>query len=180
MIRFGTGSLQLSYNTKRSLIRGIIVGVASMLAYLLVVVITTPALPPVAAISAAFQINSIIIAGMGAGVALQMFLSTYSKGLGCRLDVKRRAVGGNSSGAAMTGFFSFFSLVPLGCCGTMLYILSLLPSVVGSGLAGGLIQYSQPLAYLGIAIIFGFDGITIYKLRKERIRTQLNKNSSVI
>jgi hypothetical protein len=82
--------------------------------------------------------------------------------------VKRKAVGGNSGGAAMTGFFSFFSLVPLGCCGTMLYILSLLPSVVGTGLAGGLIQYSQPLAYLGIAIIFVFDGITIYKLRKER------------
>jgi len=161
-------SLQLNYNVKRSLVRGIIVGVGSMLAYLLVVVITTPALPPAAAISAVFQINSIIIAGMGAGVGLQIFLSTYSKGLGCRLDVKRKASGGNSGGAAMTGFFSFFSLVPLGCCGTWLYILSLLPSVVGTGLSAGLIQYSQPLAYLGIAIIFGFNGITIYKLRKER------------
>ncbi len=161
-------SLQLSYNVKRSLVRGIIVGVGSMLAYLLVVVITTPALPPAAAISAVFQINSIIIAGMGAGVGLQIFLSTCSKGLGCRLDVKRKTSGGNSGGAAMTGFFSFFSLVPLGCCGTWLYILSLLPSVVGTGLSAGLIQYSQPLAYLGIAIIFGFNGITIYKLRKER------------
>ncbi|MGH9877188.1 MAG: hypothetical protein ACRD5H_06080 [Nitrososphaerales archaeon] len=170
----GTGSLQLSYNTKRSLVRGIIVGVASILAYLLVVIVTTPALPPLAALSAAFQINSVIIAGMGVGVGLQMFLSTYSKGLGCRLDVKRKAVGGNSGGAAMTGFFSFFSLVPLGCCGTMLYILSLLPSVVGSSLAGGLIQYSQPLAYLGIAIIFAFDAITIYKLKREsRTHTKL-------
>jgi len=168
MVMAGKGSLQLSYNVKRSLLRGIIVGVGSMLAYLLVVVITTPALPPAAAISAAFQINSIIIAGMGAGVGLQIFLSTYSKSLGCRLDVKRKASGGNSGGAAMTGFFSFFSLVPLGCCGTWLYILSLLPSVVGTGLSAGLIQYSQPLAYLGIAIIFGFNGITIYKLRKER------------
>jgi hypothetical protein len=165
---FGRASLKLTYNVKRSLLHGVIVGVASVLAYLLVVVITTPALPPLAALNAAFQINSIIIAGMGVGVGLQIFLSTYSKGLGCRLDVKRKAVGGNSGGAAMTGFFSFFSLVPLGCCGTMLYILSLLPSVVGTGLAGGLIQYSQPLAYLGIAIIFVFDGITIYKLRKER------------
>ncbi len=171
MIRFSSGSLQLSYNTKRSLIRGIIVGVVSILAYLLVVVITTPALPPLAALSAAFQINSIVIAGMGIGVGLQMFLSTYSKGLGCRLDVKRKAIGGNSGGAAMTGFFSFFSLVPLGCCGTMLYILSLLPSVVGSGLTGGLIQFSQPLAYVGVAIIYVFNGITIYKLRKERRKT---------
>ncbi|MGH9922118.1 MAG: hypothetical protein ACRD38_05150 [Nitrososphaerales archaeon] len=165
---FDAVSLKLAHNTERALIRGIVIGTASVLAYLVVVVATTPALPPVAAINAAFQINSIIIAGMGVGVGLQMFLSTYSKGLGCRLDVKRKAVGGNSGGAAMTGFFSFFSLVPLGCCGTMLYILSLLPSVVGSGLAGGLIQYSQPLAYVGVAIIFVFDGITIYKLRKER------------
>jgi hypothetical protein len=162
------GAMQFSYNAKRSLVRGIIVGVGSMLAYLLVVIITTPALPPGAAVSAAFQINSIIIAGMGTGVGLQMFLSTYSKGLGCRLNMKKKAHGGNSGGAAMTGFFSFFSLVPLGCCGTWLYILSLLPSVVGSGLSAGLIEYSQPLAYLGIAIIFGFNGITIYKLRKER------------
>ncbi len=168
---FDTVSLKLTYNAKRALTRGIIVGVASVLAYLLVVVVTTPALPPLAAVRAAFQINSIIIAGMGAGVGLQMFLSTYSKGLGCRLDVKRKAVGGNSGGAAMTGFFSFFSLVPLGCCGTMLYILSLLPSVVGSGLAGGLIQYSQPLAYVGITIIYVFNGITIYKLGKERRKT---------
>lgn len=170
MVICGIGLLQLSCNAKRSLVRGVILGIASMLAYLLVVVITTPALPAAAAVSAAFQINSVIIAGMGVGVGLQMFLSTYSKGLGCRLNVKRKAVGGNSGGAAMTGFFSFFSLVPLGCCGTMLYVLSLLPSVVGSGLAGGLILYSQPLAYLGIAIIFVFDGITIYKLRKERAK----------
>lgn len=171
MVMPSTRSLQLSYNSKRSLLRGVIFGIVSVLAYLLVVVITTPALPPVAAISAALQINPIIIAGMSVGVGLQMFLSSYSKGLGCRLDVKRKAVGGNSGGAALTGFFSFFSLVPLGCCGTMLYILSLLPSVIGSGLAGGLIQYSQPLAYLGIAIIFGFNAITIYKLRRERADT---------
>lgn len=168
MAMVNKNSLRLSYNVERSLVRGIIVGIGSILAYLLVVVITTPALSAIAAISAAFQINSIIIAGMGAGVGLQMFLSTYSKGLGCRLNVKRKASGGNSGGAAMTGFFSFFSLIPLGCCGTWLYILSLLPSVVGSGLSAGLIEYSQPFAYLGIAIIFGFNGITIYKLRRER------------
>lgn len=164
----GKSSLRLDYNVKKSLTRGLIIGFASMLAYLLVVVITTPALPADAAISAALQINSFIIAGVGAGTGLQMFLSTYSKGLGCRLDSKRRVFGGNSGGTAMTGFFSLFSLVPLGCCGTMLYILSLLPAVVGTGLSAGLIEYSQSLAYLGIAIIFGFNGLAIYRLRKQR------------
>lgn len=168
MIMCNTRLAQLSYNAKRSLLRGIIVGIASMLGYLLVVVITTPALPAAAAINAAFQINSGIIAGIGVGVGLQMFLSTYSKGLGCTIDAKRRTLGGNSGGTAITSFFSFFSLVPLGCCGTWLYVLSLLPSVIGSGLSASLIQHSQPLAYMGLAIIFGFNGIMIYKLRQAR------------
>jgi len=168
--------LRLDYNVQRALGRGAIVGIGSVLGYLLVVVLTTPALPPAAAINAAFQINSPIIAGMGVGVGMQMFLSTYSKGLGCRLDVRRKAFGGNSGGTAMSSFFSFFSLVPLGCCGTMLYVLSLLPSFVGVGLSGALIQYSQPLAFLGLAIIFGFNAVTIYKLRKERASFKQKSN----
>lgn len=157
-----------SYNAQRALKRGVVIGAVSVLGYLLVVVLTTPALPPAAAISAAFQINTTIIVLVGMGVGMQTFLSTYSKGLGCRLGIKNKAIGGNSGGAAISSFFSFFSLVPLGCCGTMLYVLSLMSSFVGAGLSGALIQYSQPLAYLGVAIIFGFNAVTIYKLRKER------------
>ncbi len=175
MVALGTGSFQVGY-AKRSLVRGGIVGIATMLAYLLVVVITTPALPASAAINAALQINSVIIGGMGVGIGLQIFLSTYSKSLGCRLDVRRKAFGGNSGGTVLSSFFSFFSLVPLGCCGTWLYILSLLPSVIGSGLSAGLIAYSKPLSYLGLAIIFGFNAITIYKLTREnaKVRSMLN------
>ena len=139
-----------------------------MIIYLLVVVITTPALEPFAAISAAFQLNAIVIIGMGIGIGLQIFLSEKSKMLGCKLDVKKKAFGGNSGSTAMTSFFSFFSLVPLGCCGWWLYALSLLPSVVGTGVSAVLIEYSQVLAYLGLAIIFGFAGITAYKLKKEQ------------
>ncbi|MDF2421430.1 MAG: hypothetical protein OPY06_00260 [Nitrosopumilus sp.] len=46
-----------------------IVGIITIVVYLLVVVITTPALEPLAAISAAFQLNSIVIIGMGFGNA---------------------------------------------------------------------------------------------------------------
>ncbi len=120
MVMNKKGSIQLGYNIKRALILGLIFGMGSVLVYLFVV-ITTPALSPAVAISAVFQINSIIVIGMGIGVGLQMFLSTFSSGLGCRLDVKRRVSAGNSGGAAMTGFFSFFSLIPLGCCGTALH-----------------------------------------------------------
>ena len=151
-----------------------LVGVITVVLYLSVVVITTPALDPLAAISAAFQLNSIVIIGMGIGIGLQVFLSEKSKLLGCKLDVKKKAFGGNSGSTAATSFFSFFSLVPLGCCGWWLYALSLLPSIVGTGVSAVLIEHSQVLAYLGLAIIFGFAGLTYYKLKREQKLRALN------
>ncbi len=151
----------------RPIKKGILFGIITIVAYLTVVVITTPALPPDAAISAAFQLNSIVIIGMGVGVGLQMFLVGKSKMLGCKLNVKKKAFSGNAGSTAATSFFSFFSLIPLGCCGWWLYALSLLPSVVGTGVSAALIEYSQPLAYLGLAIIFGFNALTAFKLQKE-------------
>ena len=148
--------------------KSILVGALTITIYLSVVIITTPALGPLDAISAAFQLNSIVIFRMGLGVGLQIFLSEKSKLLGCKLKMKRKAFGGNSGSTAATSFFSFFSLVPLGCCGWWLYALSLLPSVVGTGVSAVLIEYSQTLAYIGLAIIFGFNGLTAYKLRKEK------------
>jgi len=147
--------------------KAIIVGIITIVVYLSVVVITTPALGPLAAISAAFQLNSIVIIGMGIGIGLQVFLSAKSKLLGCKLKVKNKAFGANSGSVATTSFFSFFSLVPLGCCGWWLYALSLLPGVVGVGASAVLIEYSQVLAYVGLAIIFGFAGLTAYKLKRE-------------
>ncbi|MFB5597677.1 MAG: hypothetical protein ACE5RJ_01495 [Nitrosopumilaceae archaeon] len=158
----------------KPLAKGILFGIITIVAYLTVVVVTTPALPPDAAISAAFELNSIVIIGMGGGVGLQMFLAEKSKMLGCKLNVKKKAFGGNSGSTAATSFFSFFSLVPLGCCGWWLYALSLLPSVVGSGVSAVLIEYSQTLAYLGLAIIFGFNALTAIKLQKEYKLRKIN------
>jgi hypothetical protein len=155
--------------------KSILVGSLTIAIYLSVVIITTPALGPLDAISAAFQLNTIVIIGMGIGVGLQIFLTEKSKQLGCRLSVKKTAFGGNTGSTAATSFFSFFSLVPLGCCGWWLYALSLLPSVVGTGVSAILIEHSQTLAYLGLAIIFSFNGLTAYKLRKE-IKAQKLEN----
>ncbi len=148
--------------------KGIIVGVITIIVYLTVVVVTTPALPADAAISAAFQLNSIVIVGMGIGIGLQVYLSEQSKRLGCRLSMKKKAFGGNSSTTAATSFFSFFSLVPLGCCGWWLYVISFLPSVFGVGVSTVLIEYSQMLSYIGLGIIFGFNALTAFKLHKEK------------
>ena len=145
-----------------------LVGVITVAVYLSVVVITTPVLDPLDAISAAFQLNAIVIIGMGIGIGLQVFLSEKSKTLGCKLNVKKKAFGGNAGSTTATSFFSFFSLVPLGCCGWWLYALSLLPGIVGTGVSAVLIEYSQVLAYLGLVIIFGFAGLTAYKLKQEQ------------
>ncbi len=146
--------------------KAIMVGIMTIIVYLTVVVVTTPALEPLAAVIAALQLNAIVIIGMGIGIGLQTFLSEKCKMLGCKLNVKRKAFGGSSSSTAVTSFFSFFSLVPLGCCGWWLYVLSLLPSIFGTGVSAVLIEYSQPLAYLGLVVIFGFNALTAIKLHK--------------
>ncbi len=161
----------------RPIQKAILVGIVTVIIYLSVVVITTPALEPLAAINAAFQLNSIVIIGMGIGIGLQIFLSEKSKQLGCKLDVKKKAFGANTGSTAATSFFSFFSLVPLGCCGWWLYALSLLPGIVGTGVSAVLIEYSQVMAYAGLGIIFGFAGLTAYKLRREQ-KLQMSANLS--
>ncbi len=76
----------------RPLQKATIVGIITIVLYLFVVVITTPALEPFAAISAAFQLNVIVIIGMGVGIGLQVFLSEKSKLLGCKLSIKKKSV----------------------------------------------------------------------------------------
>src|ERR687888_966082 len=175
----------LNYNAKKALVKGIIIGSITMVIYLLVVIITTPGLPPISAINAAFKINSIIIFGLAVGVGAQVFISSYSKSLGCRIDKKKKKKKtkgifrnvSSSSSTAISSFFSFFSLVPLGCCGSWLLILSLLPSIFGSSLSVALIQYSKSLSYAGLAIVFGFAALSAFKLHREL--KQVKKRKSV-
>jgi Protein of unknown function (DUF3179) len=169
----------LSYNAKKALVKGIVIGFVTLIAYLVTVIVTTPSLHPFPAIKAAFAMNSVIIFGMAIGIGLQFFISSYGKGLGyCKLDdsgrsinasrrVPTRSATGSSSATAISSFFSFFSLVPLGCCGSWLLILSFLPSIFGSSLSVALIQYSKPLSYIGLAIVFGFATLSAFKLQRE-------------
>jgi hypothetical protein len=164
-----TSPLILSYNAKKALVRSIILGIGITIVYLAVVVITTPSLPPIAVINAVFKINSVIIFGLAVGIGAQVFLSSYSKGLGCTIDKKKKGIFGAGSGSttALSSFFSFFSLVPLGCCGSWLLILSMLPSIFGGTLSVILIEYSKLLSYIGLAIVFGFASLSALKLKRE-------------
>ncbi len=149
--------------------KGVIACTSTILVYLGIVVITTPALAPIDAISAALWINPIIIFGMGVGIGLQVTLSEKRRLRGCNIDTQRKSIGSNSGCVTATSFFSFFSLVPLGCCGWWLYALSLLPSVVGAGASAVLIEYSDLLSYMGLSVIFGFVGLSMYRLRKTKM-----------
>jgi hypothetical protein len=165
---FTTVKPVLSYNTKNALVKGIIIGIVTTLSYLLVVVITTPNLPAISAIYASIRANSGIIFGLGIGMGAQVFISAYSRSLGCKIDKQKIGVfGGGAGSTALGSFFSFFSLVPLGCCGSWLFILSMLPTIFGSGFSAVLIQYSGILSYIGLGIVFGFTGLSAIRLRRE-------------
>lgn len=167
-------NINLSYNAQMALKKGVIMATITAISYLAIVVVTTPNLPPEAALRAAFVINSPVIFGISIGVGAQIFISSYGKSMGCRVDKKKKGFFGAGSGStAVSSFFSFFSLVPLGCCGSWLLVLSYLPSLFGSTLSVALVQYSRPLSYIGLTIILGFAALSAYKLHKE---LKLRKN----
>lgn len=147
--------------------KGLVAGSISLTAYLVVVIITTPNLPALTALSVAIKINWIIVFGLAMAVGSQVYVSNYGKNSGCGIKYKRKGILGSSSSTALSSFFSFFSLVPLGCCGSWLLILSLLPSVFGSAFSVILIQYSKPLSYLGLFILIGYTAFNAIKLKRK-------------
>lgn len=170
-------SISISAAKTDALKRGLIAGSISLITYLFVVIVTTPNLPPMAALNAVVKINGIIVFGLAVAIGAQIYMSSYAKTLGCRILNKRKTMTGSSTSTALSSFFSFFSLVPLGCCGSWLLILSLLPSFFGSSLSVILIQYSKPLSYLGLVIVVGYTTIVAIKLKRkleliERDKTQ--------
>jgi hypothetical protein len=177
---FTTTKPGLSYNTKSALVKGIIIGIVTILSYLLIVVVTTPNLPALVAINASIRANPGIIFGLGIGMGTQVFISAYYRSLGCKLDKKIGFLGGGAGSTALGSFFSFFSLVPLGCCGSWLFILSMLPTIFGSGLSAALIQYSEALSYIGLGIVFGFTGLSAIRLRREIRLTNSTRYDNLI
>lgn len=152
---------------RNALKRGLVAGSITLITYLLVVIITTPNLPPLTALEAAIKVNGIIVFGLAIAIGAQIYVSHYTKSLGCNIVRKRNALLGSSSSTVLSSFFSFFSLVPLGCCGSWLLMLSLLPSIIGSSLSVILIQYSKLLSFLGLFIVIGYTAFNAIKLKRK-------------
>jgi hypothetical protein len=160
---------------RNALKRGLIAGLISLITYIFVVIVTTPNLPLIAALNAVVKVNGIIVFGLAIAIGVQFYISSYAESLGCSILNKRKTVAGSSTSTALSSFFSFFSLVPLGCCGSWLLILSLLPSFFGSSLSVILIQYSKPLSYLGLVIVIGYTAIIAINLKRKLEMIERNK-----
>lgn len=161
---------------KKSILYGIIISSITIISYLLIVIFTSPNLPVVASIYAVLQVNSPIIIGLAIGTGIQGFVISYRKKVinnKCEIKTNKKkdflhsSSTGNGLGAALSSFFSFFSLVPLGCCGSWLFILSYLPLVFGNGASVFMIKYSNILSYIGLIIISVIALISILKLYKD-------------
>jgi hypothetical protein len=179
----------LNNNVKKSILQGSIINAITIISYLFIVVFTTPNFPPTVSISAALQVNYPILIGLSIGTGIQGFVIAYRKKVinsnNCEIKTNKKkgflnsSNTGNGLGAALSSFFSFFSLVPLGCCGSWLFILSYLPMVFGNGASVFMIKYSNILSYVGLIIISVITLISILKLYKD-LKASKNKNNKIL
>jgi len=137
----------------RALRRGLVYAVSASALYLLVVVLTTPTLSPLDSIRIATRLNWWIIAGASLGAGIQIFLITYAKEKACDLRMKKPLTGATGMFSALASFISFLALIPVGCCGMWLYILSFLPGIVGVGASAILIEDGTIMAVVGLALM---------------------------
>jgi len=139
--------------SRRALERGLGAGILSLVLYLSIVVVTTPSLLPVQAVNLSLILNWWVIGWVSIGTGIQVFLVTYAKDRGCPIKHGRSTVGTSGFFSGASSFLSFLSLVPVGCCGTWLYLISFLPGLLGTGLSGFLVTNGSVLAVGGLALM---------------------------
>jgi len=138
----------------RLLMRSAIVFTIFLVIYFLVVVVTTPNFPPLMAVYIAINLNGIYIFGSAISLAVQTWIMSYSKTIPyCEIPKGKASSGLNIFGSIASAFFSFLALIGVGCCGTWLLILSVLPGVIGVGAASILIRYSTLFAQIGLGLM---------------------------
>lgn len=149
--------------------RGLGVGLITFVAYLVIVIFTTLSLRPLEAITIALTINWWVISGVSIGTGAQAFLVTYAKDMTCPVAHSRIVLGTSGISSTLASFLSFLSLIPLGCCGTWLYILSFLPGIVGTGISGFLIVHSLQVQAASLTLIVGSVLFTYFSVRRRLI-----------
>jgi hypothetical protein len=142
------------------LLASISAGAAAAL-YLLVIILTSPNVPPIYAVRAALRTNHLFMLALSLGYGTFIYTNEELKARGC--SIKRVRSAGLGTGASGFGaLLSYLSLTNFGCCGFWLYVMSLLPSFVGVGAATLLIDYQQYFAALAL--------LPLYYITASRIR----------
>ncbi len=153
----------------RLVAKSAIVGTIFLVIYFLVVIWTTPNFPPLVSVAIALNLNGIYIFASAISLAVQTLILGYGKTIPyCEIPKGRASSGLNVIGSISSAFFSFFALIGVGCCGMWLFILSLLPGVLGVGVSSILIQYSTLLAQIGLSLMVISNIYAFISLRKKR------------
>lgn len=155
----------------RPAIYGALAGLATFGAYLLTVILTTPNLGPLVSVATTLRFMPYVVAAISSGIGLQVFLLKYSKQLGCPIR-SRAHIGSGLSGSILSSFVSFFSLVQVGCCGFWIYVLTLLPGIIGAGIGFALIEYGPYFMVLGLAIIYATNIRLVLRIRSTKRLSQ--------
>lgn len=140
-------------------------------------VLTTPSLKPSDAVVTAIRQNWWVVLGLMFGTASQGYLSAYAIEKGCRIGHAKAVSGGTGVSSALLSFVSFLSLVPVGCCGTWLYILSFVPSLLGASFAGLLIEQSLELQLGSLLILLLFVSYSFFSIRRRMKSASSNAGS---
>lgn len=152
--------------TDTAIQRGVGVAIISAVLYLTIVVLSTPNLKAVDAILVSLNLDWWVVGGISVAAGTQVFLITYAKVKGC--PVRHGAAASGTSGffSGLSSFLSFLSLIPVGCCGTWIYVLSFLPGLVGVGASGFLITHGLELEATGLILMTASVAYTYFSVRK--------------
>jgi hypothetical protein len=149
--------------------RGLGVGIITVVLYATIVVITTPSLRPVDAIAISVAQNWWLIGGIAVGTGIQAFLLAYAKDRACSIRYRGAVTGASGFSSGLSSFLSFLSLIPVGCCGSWVYVLSFLPGLIGAGASGFLIGKSLEIEVAGMFLMGVSVAYTYLSVRKKLI-----------
>lgn len=146
--------MQAAAMTRSPIVEGTIYGLALVTLYSLVVVASTPFLPPLTVLQLALERNGAFYLLLPSTFGIMMGLRRW---LGTRAQCstrKSQALGASTS--ILSTFFSFFSLTLVGCCGLLAFWVS---TILGTAAVVSLVELSVPLSLLSftgmlVAILF--------------------------
>jgi hypothetical protein len=145
------------------------VGAIALVVYLTIVVISTPSLRPVDAISISVAQNWWLVGGVAVGSGVQVFLLSYAKAKACSLRNRNAVIGASGFFSGLSSFLSFLSLIPVGCCGTWVYVISFMPGLIGAGASGFLVRNSVQIEGLSLALMATSVVYTYLSVRRKLI-----------